>query len=92
MYKRKLDPSFPYEWTRPREAWFNETGTTLIRGCWPWIYVRAWFRRHILRKKPLFWTYCKCGGAMRFTHVSLRGGMDSRTCVLCGYYRTWPRP
>lgn len=49
------DVSFPYDWTKPGELQYEFGGLELAKGWWPWVLVRAWVRRYILHRRPVFW-------------------------------------
>ena len=44
-----------HDWTRPGEVRYDPTGMFLVKGWEPHAKVRAWIRRYILRRKPIFW-------------------------------------
>lgn len=45
----------PWGWTKPEEIRYDAGGYNLVKGWWPWVCVRAWLRRYVLRRRPIFW-------------------------------------
>lgn len=44
-----------YDWIKPGEIRYDSRGYKLVKGWWPWVLVRAWLRRYIMRRRPIFW-------------------------------------